>query len=66
VTSTLAYLTSADSADPVVEAALDYAERLAKALKDKDRLSAREAMFLVLLRRVRELEEENAMLRRLG
>ena len=65
MTSTLDYLTSDDSTDPVVDAALDYAERLAKALKDKDRLSAREAMFLVLLRRVRELEEENAMLRRL-
>jgi len=66
MTSTLNYLTSADSTDPVVDAALDYAERLAKALKGKDRLSAREAMFLVLLRRVRELEEENEMLRRLG
>ena len=63
---TVDYLISDDSTDPVVDAALDYAERLAKALKDKDRLSAREAMFLVLLRRVRELEEENAMLRRLG
>jgi hypothetical protein len=64
--NSLDYLLSDDPTDPVVDAALSYAERLAKVLKKRRRLSAREAMFLVMLRRIRELEEENLMLRRLG
>jgi len=63
--NSLDYLLSNDPTDPVVDAALSYAERLAKVLNRRERLSAREAMFLVMLRRIRELEEENRMLRRL-
>lgn len=63
--STLAYLLSDEPTNPVVDAALEEAEKLARMLRHRKRLSAREAMFLVMLRRIRELEEENQMLKRL-
>lgn len=50
---------------PVLKAAMMCAARRAKWLEGQQRLSASEATFLVLYRRVLELEEENEMLRRL-
>lgn len=52
--------------NPLVDAAIEQAEKYERMLRRYPTLTAHQAMVLTLLRRVRELEEENAMLRRLG
>ena len=62
--NSLAYILSEDTPDPVLAEAMRQAADYERWLKGKQ-LSARQAMFLVILRRVRELEAENEELRRL-
>lgn len=61
----MAYLLSEDDVNPVLKAALEYADRCNRAWKRRN-LTPLEATLVTLLRRVRELEQENAILRRLG